>query len=706
LLLVLLTLVLPRTAPGDPGDGPGTTPPDDAATSAPDPAAAPARSVGDVTVTATRGRRDVLETPGNVTVIDRQAIDESGAANVPELLRREAGIYVANTTTNRTGYQVEPRGFNNGSGGGSSLLVLVDGRRVNEPESSVPAWELLHLDDIERIEIVRGPASALYGDNAVAGVVQILTRSGEGPPRATATGRLGEHRTKEGSLWAGGSAGPLSLAVFADQFQSDSYRDQALFRIRTYKGRLDLQLGERASFSLRGGYSSDDREPPGPLTETEIDDDRQQADPDSLGSLALVRSRFVDGVIEATPLDDVHLSLQGYFTRRSDESIAPSSVGVFGRLFETEAIGINTKIQIDREVVGRPVRTVVGVDLLREDREGADAFLSPFFAPSATIRRTRRETLGAYLQTEIDVREDLRVIGGVRHDRAAYRVIEQDAFGGGEMRTKPTHTLWSPNVGLVYRIDRESSAYVSYARGFRLPNLEETSGVFADDPEISPQRSRSIELGVKHRSERLRANLAIYRMDVKDEIVLDSDVVVTGFRGPLLGLQTVNLDRVRHQGIEASWAVDLFDWLELHGAYTWNDTRVLRDDVTDLDGKRVPIQPRHRGTLGLLARLPYWIEAGIDVDLVGRRYGINDFGHDLDKLEAFRRWDLHLAWRPRVHEHVELALTFDLLNFMDRTYAEWGGRESFVPLGTTGTPGFFPSPERSYVGGVSVTVRR
>jgi len=224
--------------------------------------APPAHSVGEVTATATRASRGALETAGHVTVIDREAIEESGARNLPELLRREAGIYVTNTTTSRTGYAVEARGFNNGSGGGSSLLLRMDGRRVNEAETAVPAWELISLDQVERIEIVRGPASALYGDNAMGGVIEIVTRGGEGPPRATATGRLGKHRTKEGSLLAGASAGPLSLSVFADHFQSNGYRDQSDFRIDDFQGRADLALGERASLSLRGGYSSDDRQRP------------------------------------------------------------------------------------------------------------------------------------------------------------------------------------------------------------------------------------------------------------------------------------------------------------------------------------------------------------------------------------------------------------------------------------------------------------
>lgn len=664
----------------------------------------PAVPVGEVSVTAGRTERAVLETAGNVTVLDREDIAASGAKNVAELLRRESGVYVANTTSTRSGYQVEARGFNNGSGGGSSLLVLVDGRRVNEPESSVADWGLLPLDNVERIEIVRGPASALYGDNAVGGVVEIVTRSGEGPPRGTWTGRLGKYRTKEGSLWAGGSAGPVALSVFADHFETGGYRDQSGFRSRDFQGRADVQLGDRASLSLRGGYVTNDRRPPGPLSEAESDVDRQQADPDSLGSDELVRRRFVDGTLEAQPLEGLSLTAQGYYTRRKDDTLAPSAVGAFSRAFETQALGLNGKAQLDGSIFEIPVRTIFGVDLLREDRQGGDAFVSAFNPAfdSDMQRRSRKESLGVYLQNEIQVLPWLLLTAGYRHDRASYHIADVDRLVPGKQETDPTHALHTPRFGVVVQAREDTSLYASYAWGFRLPNLSETSGVFGGNPAIDPQRSRGVEIGVKHRSERVRANLALYRMDVRDEIVLDSDVIQFGS----LGLLTVNMDRVRHQGIEGWWAIDVLSWLELHGGYTWDDTRIRRDGTTRLDGKRVPITPRHRANVGVLARGPWGLEAGVDVQMVGRRFGINDFGHDLDMLQAFRRWDVHLGWRPQLGEHVELGFRFDLLNAANREYAEWGGRPSFVPLGATPVAGFFPSPKRHYVGGVSVTVRR
>ena len=128
----------------------------------PDPAppAPPLIEAPEITISATRTEQSVLDVPGNVTVIDRKAIDESGVQTVPDLLRREAGIYVTNTTTDPGTFNVEARGFSNGGGNGCNTLVLVDGKRINEPDTSCPDWSFVSLDQVERIEVIRGPVSA------------------------------------------------------------------------------------------------------------------------------------------------------------------------------------------------------------------------------------------------------------------------------------------------------------------------------------------------------------------------------------------------------------------------------------------------------------------------------------------------------------------------------------------------------------------
>src|SRR4030043_2436458 len=130
-----------------------------------------------VVVTATRDAQEIRKVPANVTVITREEIERSNAKATVDLLRYEVGLVVRDFTGNGKTATVDIRGL--GETGPLNTLVLVDGRRVNEIDLSGVDWTQIPLDQIDRIEIIRGPGSVLYGDNAVGGVINIITKKPE-----------------------------------------------------------------------------------------------------------------------------------------------------------------------------------------------------------------------------------------------------------------------------------------------------------------------------------------------------------------------------------------------------------------------------------------------------------------------------------------------------------------------------------------------
>jgi iron complex outermembrane receptor protein len=700
--LALFACLAPPARADEPAPTPGANAP------APPPPAPPTRSVGEATITATRTKRGALEVPGNVTVIDRETIERSGVRDLPELLRREAGISVTNTTTNPEGYTVEGRGFQNGSGGGSSLLVLMDGRRMNEPSGSTTDWALVHLDDVERVEIVRGPASALYGDNAVGGVIQIVTRRPEGPPRASVVGRTGTFDADGGAFSVSGSEGPLGIALFGDAENQQGYRDRSEFRTRALAGRARLALGERLTLGVDGGYSGDDRTRPGSLDRTQIAElGRRAADPSVDRNFANTHVRRIAGSLEWLPLDDVRLRIEPFHRRRTDDTASGDPSFTFAAESESDVYGVSGQIDVDRALGPLANRLSLGSDLSREDAD-ADSVLDFGGFASGTTSRSRRNVYGFFLQDELSVTEDLLVTAGVRYDHARYRIRqEQDPMGAGPTGTfRQSPSVWSPRAAVTYRILEPLSAYVSYARGFRFPSLEETAGYFSSQPALLPQKSSSYEGGVKWRSARLSAGLAVYTMDVEDEILLDPDVVQDFGFGPIVGVQNVNMDRVRHRGVELALDARPCDLVEVYGSYTLDDARVRRDSITGFDTEQVPITPLHRGTVGVVLHLPAYLELGANANYVGTRKLGNDFEARFGELAKYATYDATLGFRPRFGEHLEGFALFAVRNLFDREYSDFGARSSFVnDFGPTRV-GFFPAPGRHYEVSIGLTVRR
>ena len=691
---VLLVLVFPISAAAQ-GAGPVPGPP-------------PLLHTGEVAITAAGSERPVLDVPGNVTVIDRETIERSGARDVPELLRREAGIFVTNDIGNPEGYRVEGRGFNNGGGNGSSLLVLLDGRRLNEADSSFVDWSLVHLDRVERIEITRGPVSALYGDNAMAGVERIVTGRGEGEPVVSARGRAGSYHLREGGFQAGGSAGALAATLFADGYNLDGYRARSGFEDAAFAGSLRWTPTDTASLELLGGGQNDHRERPGALTRAELDEfGRDGADPGADSNRDRVHDRWLQARGEVVLGEGLALTLLPYYRRRDDDArvvfpVAGGADDLFGLDQDAVSWGGSTQLELERTLAGRTSRGVAGIELLREDVDRNSSFDSASFGASTTTGRFHRTVWSFFAQEELALRDDLLLSAGIRYDRADYdgRSRSESAFGPDLFELSQDPDKWSPRAALTWRFVPTTSAYASYTRGFRFPNIDEAVGFTGSLYDLDAQDSNAYELGVKHRGERLSANLALYWIDVSDEILFQHEIDAFGFPSP----QNANVDQVRHRGVEAwaSWRPRR--WIELWASYTFNDSQIRRDrssNLADLAGSQVPLEPRNRGTVGGILFLPLAIELGTNVNVVGERVLVNDLQNEYGHLDGYTSVDVHAAWRPRLGEQLELAFLVRVLNLFDHQYSEFAGEQTF----TRGVVGVNPAPDRNYEAGVAVTWR-
>lgn len=646
----------------------------------------------EISISATRSERSVLDVPGNVTVIDAQQIEESGAVSVPDLLRREAGLYVTNTTGTPEGTTVEARGFNNGGGNGCSTLVLVDGRRINEPETGCPDWSFVALSEIERIEIVRGPASVAYGDNAAAGVIHIFTyRPREDGVRAATHLQSGSWGTHAYAGRASVRSGGAFATAFLSHDDSNGYRDLAGFRGGGARLGIGADLGETGELRLDGGYGSNYRERPGTLTRDEVHDDPTQAAPTNLGDFDRARVRFLQAGLDLRPTEQVRVKLLPYVRRRTDDGALSGDDGAGGTFDfltdrETTSQGIDGQTEFDFDAFGQHHTFQLGGEARREDSDVNDRFESVPFGNSTTDVRLRRDTWGVFVQQEVGLREDLRLLLGVRRDEIDYTGSGQQDAGGfvTEVDVDEDPSVWSPRVALNWRAAEPLGLYAAYARGFRSPNVQEEVSLFGVAP-TDIQKTESYEIGGKVRRGGIRANLALYWMNVRDEILFD----------PSLFANT-NLDHVRHRGIEVAGGWQVLEWLELHASYTFDDVEIQNYP----GGGEIPLTPRNRGGAGALVDLPYGFQFGVEALWVGDRPLANDLDNSSESLPSYAVYDARLAWQRDLGP-------FDLLieaigkNLTNEEYAEFGGEPTFGSA-----VGFFPSAERSYVLGVRLAYRR
>src|SRR5512139_2186017 len=230
-------------------------------------------TLGEVVVTGTRDLQEIRKIPANVTVITQEEIQRSNAQTVIDLTRSEVGVVVRDFYGTGKSASVDIRGF--GETGPLNTLVLVDGRRVNEIDLSGVDWTQIPLDQIERVEIVRGAGSVLYGDNAVGGVVNIITKRPDKPFSVQAEGVAGSYGSGSAAGSVGGKWGPLSAMMNVNYSTTNGYRDNGSLRAKNLGGTLIYDVSEDLSFNFSGNLHRDDAGYPGGLPEPIYDQDRE-----------------------------------------------------------------------------------------------------------------------------------------------------------------------------------------------------------------------------------------------------------------------------------------------------------------------------------------------------------------------------------------------------------------------------------------------
>ena len=182
----------------------------------------------EVVVTATRDQESIYKVPAKVSVITEDEIKTSGASNVVELFDKLEGIYIRSYSGNPSESIIDIRGFGGDNPNGKTL-VLLNGMRLNRPDMKSINWSQIPINTIERIEVVRGASSAMYGDAAIGGVINIITKKGDGPLKANAAVLAGSYGFHNESAGITGSHEKWNYALTGENSSSDGYRDRSEF---------------------------------------------------------------------------------------------------------------------------------------------------------------------------------------------------------------------------------------------------------------------------------------------------------------------------------------------------------------------------------------------------------------------------------------------------------------------------------------------
>lgn len=640
----------------------------------------------EVVVTATRQEEEIRKIPANVTVITEEDIRNSNAKTVLDLLRSEEGIVVRDLLGNGKTAQVDLRGF--GETGPFNTLVMVDGRRVNEIDLSGVDWTQIPLDQIQRIEIVRGAGSVLYGDNAVGGVINIITKPPSEKLTAAVGSKTGSYEHFKGKASVSGGHENIAGSLSASYESTDGYRRNAQFRTRDVGGKIVFDPTKYLTLSLSGSYHRDDFGLPGAISETQLAIDRRSA-----------RNPF-----DEAETVDKHLNFGAhwdlgeygrivsdfsYRDRKSEDEFVSSS---FATDRELQTWGITPRYSWDREIFGRANTLIAGVDFYASALD-VDFFSGTPLAPSG-FSEVEKFSYGFYVSNEFSLLENLILSLGARQERVRYDLEQQDLlFGLAPLDDTIRDRENAYSAGLTFLYTERSSLFARINRSFRFPLTDELvlfdffAGRIRVNSGIKPQRGLHYEVGIRHLftpdiqvmrflTPDIEAKATLFRGEIRDEIFFN-----------LATFTNENHPETLHQGVEIGLRVDLFEKATFFGNYTFEEA-TFRDDP--FKGNDTPAVPRHKVNLGLRIHdlIPRLIFSA-NYNFVGSSFVISDQANQFDKLEQYHTLDTRVSY-----EWKWIKAFAGVNNITNEKYSEFAVLGGF-PL----VRNFFPAPERNWVAG-------
>ncbi|MCC6210286.1 MAG: TonB-dependent receptor, partial [Burkholderiales bacterium] len=566
-----------------------------------------------VVVDALRFAEDARRLPASVTVIGQDEIANSAARTLPELLQQQVGITMKDFYgNNAAATAVDLRGF--GISGAQNTLILVDGRRLTDPDLTSPQWSSIPLAGIERIEVMRGVGSVLYGDGATAGVINIVTRS---PLKEGAAldgyGRIATFHTREGQLYGSVTAGDFGLNASAYGYGSDGYRENNRNEQKNATANLRWALGA-TTLDVRLGADNQNLGLPGArFVQPSIGLNQYESDPRGAQTPRDKASRDGRraGLSIAHMAGDAELLLGVDWRKKKEEAdYELRFVALDTRL---SVLSLTPRVRVPFRLGGLEHRLTVGADWNSWDYDSRrDNPAGDLDQPVNRIRATQKNA-AFYIQDLAELSPATRLSLGWRRERVRYHAKDRlDTSAPGfcpppffffpffcQTAAPPESATRHENawdVGLRHNLAREWAAYARAGRAFRFANIDEIYDFDTSfNPQfqiLKPQHSLTYEGGLEWRPRGAFLRASLFRIDVKDEIHLDPFTA---------GIGNTNLPPSRRQGVELNGTWQAASSLRLSAAYAYTDARYLKGTFpggpfvigTDIDiaGNRVPLVP-------------------------------------------------------------------------------------------------------------------
>lgn len=565
-------------------------------------------------VTAARVATPLEQTAASVTVVTAEDIEAQGDRTIVDVLRRVPGLNVVQSGGPGTLTSVFTRGGNS-----NHTLILIDGIEVADPTASNGAFNFAHLltNNIERIEIVRGPLSTIYGSDVIGGVINIITKRGGGPTQATFRADGGSFQTFSQAASVTGGIGRVGFALSVDHFKNDGISitparlrptgvgaEKDGYENLTASARLTGQFTDQVEISLFvQGVQTD------AATDNSAEDPNSHEETDQLFAKLESKVTLLDGALDQTVA--VEFTRHDRFSENPPDNLSASFSRTVSDGTKLKVRYLATLTKFESHVLS------FGAETESDDIDTRSSFSSGF--STTTIADSRSNAV--FVQDQAAFGDSLFVAGSARVD-------DHERFGRhGTFRIAPVYLLREHGTKLT----------ASFGTGFKAPTLFQLFGsseflgftTFTGNPDLEPETSRSWEAGVEQKlfGGRVSMGATYFRTKIKNLIVST----------PTFS-SVENRSEANLSGVEAFFQATPYDGVSFRADYTF--TRA--EDGSN--GQELLRRPKHKASVALDYSLGDKGIVGVAATYVGKRRDIDAVTFGRIVTDAFTTVGLHASY--------------------------------------------------------------
>jgi iron complex outermembrane receptor protein len=652
------------------------------------------QSLAPIEVESVRLNTEVLTTPAAVDVTEAQDIQQGRSkAQLDSALNRTPGVYANNASNFAQNLRISIRGFGARSAFGvRGVRVRVDGIPETLPDGQAQT-DSIDLGAIERLEVIRGPFSALYG-NATGGVVDITTTTPASGPVDRGELTVGSYGYRRIEAATAHERGDWGYALTASQIDLDGYREHSEFKKQQLTGKFERKVGATGNLRLITRIlDAPDTQDPGGITREQARADRRSARDANLAfdSRQYASQQTVGLVYEDQLSDQQSYEANLFYTNRDFIQYLPFEDGGVVA-YDRDFFGGGVQTTRFDELFGHENQLVAGVDVqIQQDaRERFDNVAGDKGALG--LEEDQQATsVGVFAQNVFSLTRDLELTTGARYDYLDFDI--DDAFitatDPDDSGSRTFHEV-SANAGLSYAWTERQRVYANVANAFESPTFTE----FADpagnggfNGNLEPQKAVQYEIGAKGElGGSARYQISAFWIDVEDELVVfNSDGRRDFFE---------NSGKSRRKGIEAKLEYAFTPDLSATAAYTLADyeyREFVDTNGNDYAGNAIPGLPEER-LFGELA----WRRAGFGYAVVDMRYASSFYADNANTAKIDHAW----IFNARVGKNIpaggdDLSVYFGIDNVFDEVYFD------NVRINAFGGRYYEPAPDRTFYTGLA-----